>query len=163
MRAYTRFLFLLALSFISMAAGAQSQVNRYISRYENLAVEQMKKYQIPASVILGVSIIESGAGTSKLARYFNNHFGIKGPSKNSVEKLGYRSAYREYASDTASYEHFCNVLSKKKFYTKIKGETNYKLWLQKMMEANYSTAPEFWLRKITATIAKYKLYEYDEL
>ena len=163
MKARYSLLILMLVVLTAANTSAQNRVTRYISKYETMAVAQMKKYQIPASVILGVSIIESGAGTSKLARYFHNHFGIKGPSKNSMKKLGYRSAYREYESDTASYEHFCRMIANKRFYSTLKGEADYQVWLQQMMKARYSTAPDAWIKKISATIERYKLYEYDDM
>ena len=51
--------------------------NKYIKEYAPMAVEQMKKYQIPASITLAQGLLESGAGRSVLARKSNNHFGIK--------------------------------------------------------------------------------------
>lgn len=163
MKSSLKFFIVLLLSFVFVAGQAQTSVHKYINKYQDLAVSQMKKFQIPASVIMGVSIIESGAGTSKLAKVFHNHFGVKGSSTDSKQKLGYKSAYKEYASDTSSFDHFCMILQKKKFYDRIKGDPNYSIWLQSMNKANYSEAKDAWVRKITATIKKYKLYELDEL
>lgn len=123
----------------------------------------MKKHEIPASVILGVSIVESAAGQSLLAKAFNNYFGVKGKNTDSEKKVGYKSKYKEYPSDVHSYEHFCQILKKKNFYDKLKGTTDYKQWIYSMNKANYATAKEEWVRKILATINKYKLYEYDNM
>ena len=49
----------------------------YINQYTNMAVDQMRRYKIPASITLAQGLLESGAGTSRLARVGNNHFGIK--------------------------------------------------------------------------------------
>ena len=70
---------LLCLCFLGMMANAQSTatVQAYISRYAKIALEQERKYGIPAPITLAQGIIESGAGTSTLARKSNNHFGIK--------------------------------------------------------------------------------------
>lgn len=154
---------LVCLLFVMLQAPAQNRVHRYVEQYRDLALAQMKDYQIPASVILGVSIVESGAGTSKLARHFHNYFGVKGSNKNSIQKLGYKSAYKEYSSVEDSYDHFCRILKKKRFYSSVKGDADYKLWLKKMNEANYSTDKQKWVNKVTAVIRKYKLYEYDTL
>ena len=54
-----------------------SLYNNYIKEYAPLAVEQMNKYRIPASITLAQGLLESGAGRSQLARKSNNHFGIK--------------------------------------------------------------------------------------
>ena len=50
---------------------------RYIDKYKDVAIEQMRKYHIPASITLAQALLESGAGKSELARNSNNHFGIK--------------------------------------------------------------------------------------
>ena len=49
----------------------------YIRTYSDLAVSQMKKYKIPASITLAQGVLESGNGRSQLASKSNNHFGIK--------------------------------------------------------------------------------------
>lgn len=54
-----------------------ARYNDYIKRYAPLAVDQMKRYNIPASITLAQGLLESGAGQSVLARKSNNHFGIK--------------------------------------------------------------------------------------
>ena len=53
------------------------QYENYIKQYRDIAVEEMKKYHIPASITLAQGLLESGAGQSALARKSNNHFGIK--------------------------------------------------------------------------------------
>jgi len=53
------------------------QYEDYIKKYRELAVKEMKKYHIPASITLAQGLLESGAGQSELARKSNNHFGIK--------------------------------------------------------------------------------------
>ena len=56
---------------------ARDDYERYVLTYYPLAVEQMNKYGIPASITLAQGLLESGAGKSELARKSNNHFGIK--------------------------------------------------------------------------------------
>ena len=46
----------------------------YIAKYNVMAVEQMKKYGIPASITLAQGLLESDAGRSTLATKCNNHF-----------------------------------------------------------------------------------------
>jgi flagellum-specific peptidoglycan hydrolase FlgJ len=163
MKTFFKFLFIILLSVSFFNGNAQKAVKRYINKYQDMAVQQMKKYDIPASVILGVSIVESGAGQSKLATIFHNHFGVKGKNSESVKKLGYKSSYKEYASDEDSYEHFCKILAKKRFYEDLKGEMDYKDWLNGMNKANYSEAKGEWVRKVSATIKQYQIYQFDEL
>ena len=146
---------------LSMAVQAQKVVKRFIKKYEQIAVESMQKHSIPASIILGVSIVESAAGESAIAKALRNFFGIKGKNTNSEEKLGYKSAYREYASDQASFDHFCQILMKKKFYVKMKNCTDYRQWLKAMNAASYAEAKQKWVDDISRTIDKFELYKLD--
>jgi flagellum-specific peptidoglycan hydrolase FlgJ len=76
--------------------------------------------------------------------------------------MGYKSAYKEYKTDDASFEHFCQVLRKKKFYQKLKGSDDYKEWLNQMNKASYASAKEKWIKDIVQTIEKYDLDKLDE-
>ena len=147
---------------LSSAVQAQKSVKRFIKKYEQVAVESMQRHSIPASIILGVSIVESAAGESAIAKALKNFFGVKGKNTNSKEKLGYQSAYREYSSDEASFAHFCEMLKKKKFYLKMKNSTDYRQWLQMMNAASYAEAKQKWIADITATIKKFELYKLDQ-
>jgi len=154
--------FILALLVLSFAGRSQKVIHNYIAKYKQVAIERMKSDGIPASVILGISIVESGAGTSPVCKKLKNHFGIVGKNTNSVAKLGYKSKYKEYKTDAESYLHFSQVVQRKKFYKKLKGNKDYKEWIKALDKANYSSAKQKWVNKIIQTIAKYKLYEYDK-
>jgi len=159
---YPKFHSLLFFVLFSLATVAQKPVKKYIKKYESLALQKTEKYGIPASIILGVSIEESAAGQSLICRSLNNFFGIKGKNTSSLKKMGYKSAYKEYLSDTESFEHFCKVVVNKKFYAKLKGTTDFKRWLTAMNVAAYSTSKQKWIDRITATIDKYELYKLDK-
>ena len=72
---------IIAFLFISIttvqAQRRNARYNEYIKQYAPLAVEQMQRHKIPASITLAQGLLESGAGYSELARKSNNHFGIK--------------------------------------------------------------------------------------
>ena len=55
----------------------QQSVYRYVKRYADVAISEMKKYGIPASITLAQGILESGSGNGVLVKKSNNHFGIK--------------------------------------------------------------------------------------
>lgn len=130
--------------------------SKYIQKYRPLADSLSTVYGIPAAVILGVAIIESGSGTSRNCKLLNNHFGIVGSNK--VQKShGVRTRYKQYPDAAASYADFCKLMARKKFYTKLKGKTDYKLWLDAISKAGYSEAPAEWKKRITAAIKKHKL------
>lgn len=134
---------------------------RYIDTYRPLADSLSVVYGIPAAVMLGVAIIESGSGTSRNAKLLNNHFGIVGKN-NLLKTKGIRSRYKQYPSVRASYIGFCQLLTRKKFYPKLKGNNDYKLWLEAMSKAGYSEAPIEWKTRISAAIRKHKLHVSPE-
>ena len=76
--------------------------------------------------------------------------------------MGYKSAYKEYKTDDESFEHFCRVIRKKKFYKKLKGNNDYKEWLKEMNKAEYATAKQKWIDHITVSIEKYDLNKLDD-
>jgi Bax protein len=152
-----RLLFLLLLVVAIQPVCGQS---KYIKQYKPIADSLSSIYGIPASVMLGVAIIESGAGKSRNCKLLNNHFGIKG--KNDLLKTkGIRTAYKQFPDGRASYVSFTLLMTRKKFYPKLKGKMDHKLWLDAISKSGYSTVPEEWKRNITAAIKKHKLAASD--
>lgn len=147
---------------IATTATAQKSVKKYLKKYEELAIEKAEEHQIPASIILGVSMVESDAGRSPVCKSLNNFFGIKGTNRSSEKKMGYKSAYKEYKSAKESFEHFCQVLKRKKFYQKLKGNLDYKEWLVQMNRAAYASAKQKWIAHITRTIETFGLTKLDK-
>lgn len=134
--------------------------SKYIKQYKPIADSLSAIYGIPSSVMLGIAIIESGAGKSRNCKLLNNHFGIKG--KNDLLKTkGIKTAYKQYPDGRASYISFTRLMTRKKFYEKLKGKMDHKLWLEAISKSGYSTVPEEWKRNITAAIKKHKLAEMD--
>ena len=62
---------------VLQAQSRNKQYEDYIKAYRDVAVEEMERYRIPASITLAQGLLESGAGQGTLARKSNNHFGIK--------------------------------------------------------------------------------------
>ncbi|MGZ8557619.1 MAG: glucosaminidase domain-containing protein [Chitinophagaceae bacterium] len=148
----------LLIFFLLIVFQTVSGQSKYIRQYKPIADSLSDIYGIPASVMLGVAIIESGAGKSRNCKLLNNHFGIKG--KNNLMKTnGIKSSYKQYDNGRASYISFCKLITKKKFYKKLKGKMDHKLWLDAISKSGYSTVPDEWKRNITAAIRKHKLAE----
>lgn len=152
--------------------GAQAQkrnarYNAYIKEYAPLAVEQMKQHKIPASITLAQGLLESGAGTSSLARKSNNHFGIKCHSTWRGRKVYYtddapNECFRAYKHPRDSYNDHSDFLkrgSRYAFLFKLK-ITDYKGWARGLKKAGYATDPSYANRLITI-IEDYALYKYD--
>ncbi len=84
MRVIVFLLFVLSAFYLK----AQTAAEAYIADFDSLAVEVLNTYKIPASLVLGIAMHETGAGTSKLCRVNHNHFGMKGRVKSSKTKSG---------------------------------------------------------------------------
>ena len=148
--------FVLPLVFCLAATTGFGQSRTFVAKFKPLADSLSGEYGIPTAIILGVSMIESGSGTSLNCKRLNNYFGIEG--KNDLKKTkGKKSRYKQYPDATASFVHFCKLLAKKKYYKKLKGNMNYRLWTDAMSKAHYSEVPEVWRERVNAAIKKNKL------
>ena len=132
-----------------------------------MAIDQMRRYHIPASITLAQGVLESGAGRSELAVKGNNHFGIKchGWSGRGVYHDDDRNneCFRAYNSAAESYEDHSKFLSSSSRYSslfKLK-QTDYKGWAYGLKSCGYATNPRYAIQLIDI-IQLYKLYEYDE-
>ena len=104
--------------FLSLAASAQIRWNQtyqeYFNQYKDIAIEQMKKYHIPASITLAQGVFESAAGRSELATKGNAHFGIKcnGWTGRKVyhDDDARNECFRAYNSAYESYEDHSRFL-----------------------------------------------------
>ena len=154
------FLFIVALSHSVYAYYTPKQ---YIDKFSPIAMMLMHQYDIPASVILGVAFLESGFGNSKNAVLLRNHFGLVGKNNLRKEGVSYRSVYKGFENDTLSYLYFCKTISSKKYYLKLKGKIDYKIWLSKIHKNNYAKSKHLWIKRITLVIKKYHLFRFDVL
>ena len=148
-----RLLMLVLLSVTFNSGFAQS---KFVKKFRPLADSLSTEYGIPASVILSVSIIESSSGTSRNCKLLNNYFGIVGKNKLFKTK-GIKTRYKQYDNALSSFIDFCHVLKKKKFYKILKGNMNYKLWVDAISRAGYSEIPTIWKERVLTTIQKNKL------
>lgn len=149
----------IALLFTAATSKAQTTLD-YIDENVDHAQELMRAYHVPASVILAVAIHESAAGTSKIARYLNNHFGVKG--QNSSTEI--RSAYKDYPSVKDSYNHFIEFLQSKASFSKLFDkfdQCDYIGWAKGIQHGGYARSRS-WSSQVIGLIKKYELFKYDE-
>ncbi|KQR94610.1 muramidase [Chryseobacterium sp. Leaf180] len=135
-------------SFTSILSNAQT--HSYLEQNKKIANELSSKYGIPSSVILAIAFVESGGGTSKSSKTYNNHFGIVG--KNNPT-----SKYKSFASVKESYEGFCKLVVNKGYYAGLKGSSDVSKWVKSIASAGYSTQPREWMRRINLIMSKYKM------
>lgn len=147
---------LLALSVLLITGHTAFTQSKYVKKYRPLADSLSEVYKIPASVMLGVAILESGSCTSRNCKLLNNHFGIVGKN-NLLKTKGVKSRYKQYPDARASYIDFCRVIKKKKFYKKLKDNMDHKVWVDAISKAGYSEIPDYWKTKVLETIKKNKL------
>lgn len=164
------FLSLLTL-LVSLPISAQSVVwnkrfQDYFDTYKDVAIEQMIKYKIPASITLAQGVLESGAGKSELAIESNNHFGIK--CNGWTGRKAYHDdderneCFRAYNSVYESYRDHSIFLTTSKRYSRLFNLkiTDYKGWAKGLKACGYATSP-IYASKLIDIIEVYKLYVYD--
>ena len=140
---------------------------QYVAQYYPYAVEQMERYNIPASITLAQGLLESGAGNSSLTRKSNNHFGIKadknwkGRKTTSLDNGRY-CQFRAYDSARESYEDHSKFLVTRERYAslfKLKKD-DYKGWARGLRKAGYAEDPAY-PNKLISLIERYQLYKFD--
>ena len=144
-----------------------SAYQQYIDQYKDIAIEQMQRYHIPASITLAQGLLESGAGRSELTRNSNNHFGIK-CNNNWTGRRTYHDddakndCFRVYDSAYESYEDHSKFLSGNQRYRQLfqLKTTDYKGWAKGLKACGYATSPVY-AEKLIEIIQLYKLYQYD--
>jgi hypothetical protein len=125
-------------------------VEQYIEKYKDLAIDEMKKYHIPASITLAQGILESESGNSQLAQKANNHFGIK-CHKEWAGKTFYQDddekdeCFRKYSSVEDSYRDHSEFLTTRDRYKSLfdLDVTDYKGWAFGLKQAGYATNPRY--------------------
>lgn len=150
---------LLSIS-VCLSATAQTSALDYIATYKDIAIRHMDEQGVPASVILAISMHESANGKSKIAKYLNNHFGIKG--KNNSKQIN--SSYRGYESVTDSYLDFMGAMRRNKKFEALFGKYSsydYYNWVLGIQSGGYA-ASKLWGSQVLAIIKKYRLYELDK-
>ncbi|HLP13673.1 MAG TPA: glucosaminidase domain-containing protein [Flavobacteriales bacterium] len=138
----------------------------YVERWKDEAVKQMNTYGIPASITLAQALLESADGNSPLAKYANNHFGIKchdwtgetfiqDDDKNN-------ECFRKYENAEDSYNDHSLFLKTRSRYDQLftLAVTDYKGWAHGLKKAGYATNPQYgWL--LIQVIEENNLNQYD--
>ncbi|MCA5006671.1 glucosaminidase domain-containing protein [Sphingobacterium bovistauri] len=138
----------------------------YIERYKGIAVSEMEKYGIPASIKLAQALLESGNGNSSLAIEANNHFGIKcgGVWKGkSITKAddNPNDCFRVYENPEQSFRDHSEFLLRKRYEKLFSlNKNDYKGWAYGLKEAGYATNPRY-PELLIDLIERYELYKYD--
>ncbi len=140
----------------------------YIKKYCNIAMREMNDYGIPASITLAQGILESAAGTSRLAVQANNHFGIKCHNDWSGEKIYHdddknNECFRKYDRAEESFIDHSQFLKDRSRYSFLfeLDKTDYKAWAKGLKQAGYATDPNY-PKRLIELIERYDLHKYDQ-
>jgi LysM repeat protein len=148
-------------------ARAQMSVEEYISAYKDIAIEEMKRSGIPASITIAQGILETENGNSILVKKSNNHFGIKcksnwtGPSVSHDDDAP-GECFRVYNTAADSYRDHSNFLRGSNRYAFLfeLAPNDYKGWAYGLKKAGYATNPKY-PDILIRNIERYNLQQYD--
>lgn len=158
---------MLSVLFCCVSSYAQSPQETYIDTYSEIAVQEMYRSGVPASITLAQGMLESGNGRSQLAVKANNHFGIKchngwtgGRVYHDDDAKG--ECFRKYSHVRESFRDHSDFLRYRDRYKFLfdLNPTDYKGWAYGLKKAGYATDPSY-PSKLIKLIEDYRLYQYD--
>ncbi|MFO7656329.1 MAG: glucosaminidase domain-containing protein [Bacteroidales bacterium] len=139
----------------------------YIKKYQYLAIKEMGRTGIPASITMAQGLLESGNGNSRLAVKANNHFGIKchdwSGKKVRHDDDASRECFRKYSSVEESYRDHSDFLTSKSRYAALFDipSTDYKGWAKGLKKAGYATSPTY-AEALIRIVEENRLYLLDQ-
>ncbi len=143
--------------------------DEYINAYREIAIAEMKRSGIPASVTLAQGILETECGNSDLVKKSNNHFGIKCKSTWTGESVTHtddapNECFRKYNNPADSYKDHSDYLKATPRYASLfqLELSDYKGWAYGLKKAGYATNPRY-PEIVISNIEKYNLQRYDNL
>lgn len=145
-----------------MTVVSEQAKENYIARFAEVAKNEMKKYNIPASIILGLAILHSNYGASELAHTGNNHFHITCNDNHLAEGISGRGVH-----EGACYMHYQNAWTSfranslklnEEHYKELKAIAgkDYKIWVSGLQKMGYEEALD-----LLPIIEQHSLYELD--
>jgi flagellum-specific peptidoglycan hydrolase FlgJ len=159
---------ILIILFLPFITKAQSNLtNLYVEKYKDIAIKEMKRTGIPASITLAQAILESGSGESNLAKSANNHFGIKcktewtGP-KTYQNDDAKNECFRVYPTADSSFRDHSNFLKNRPYYASLfeLDPVDDSAWAYGLKKAGYATERDY-PQKLLKIIDDYELSQYN--
>lgn len=167
---FSKYILLISIfTLIILPAHSQKQnTSAYIKKYKDLAIKEMKTYEIPASITLAQGILESGNGNSQLAKQGNNHFGIKCHDTWDGKTIrrdddAKKECFRKYNSVADSYRDHSEFLTTRGHYSPLFNLkfTDYKAWARGLQKAGYATNEKY-ATLLIRIIEENNLHQYDD-
>ena len=148
---------------------AMEKCRDYVARFAPVAVAEMHKFGIPASVILAQGLLESNAGESRLAHGTNNHFGMKCFSKRckkghcaNFSDDSHKDFFVKYGNVWSSYRAHSQFLKNSRRYAHLfrLEPDDFRGWARGLAKAGYATDKNYG-EKLIALIQNLELTAYD--
>jgi flagellum-specific peptidoglycan hydrolase FlgJ len=159
-------LFTLLLASSLLASAQKNTPQSYIEQFKEDAIRIMHETGVPASIVLGVAMHESGCGNSTLAQHLNNQFGVKG-SRRIVyyrHKKKVSTAYKRYESVYDSFQDFARIMTERSEFSRLTEQFthfDYEGWANGIQKHGYAHDRK-WSKYVLGIIEKYQLYLFDE-
>ncbi len=150
-----------------LAANAQKEkAYNYIAQYKDIAIAEMQRSGVPASITLAQGILESAYGESDLCKQSNNHFGIKCKTEWTGNKVYHdddtkMECFRSYQSAAESYKDHSDFLRTRDWYSflfKLQ-PTDFEGWAKGLKKAGYAMEKDY-PQKLMKVINDYNLNQY---
>lgn len=159
----TILLFFLCLVTVTVSAESRKE---FIRKYKHIAIREMERTGIPASIKLAQGILESGCGISELSVNANNHFGIKchdwSGATFHMDDDATDECFRKYKDPEQSWIDHSEFLVSRPRYAFLFDlpTTDYKSWARGLKKAGYATNPQY-ADMLIRIIEEERLYQYD--
>jgi len=140
-------------------------VEAYIKRFTKVALVEMNKFGVPASIKMGQAILASHAGKNSLAQQYNNHFATtcNGGANCQDIRIGNQTAMvNTYQSAWESWRSHSQLLSSSTYAHLKAYNKNYKKWAKGLESAGYGNANNY-SQQLIQVIEMYQLYKLDNL
>lgn len=153
----------------AMAQNEKNRVSNYINQYKDLAIVEMMRTGIPASIKLAQGILETGGGQSDLASIGNNHFGIKCKTEWTGDRMFHDDdakgeCFRKYPTPDESFRDHSDFLRTRPHYAFLfkLDPTDYEGWAKGLKKAGYATNPAY-PQRLMKIIVENNLQQYTLL
>ena len=161
---------IIAILFSTLCFSATAQrvsIEAYIVQFKDIAINEMKRSGVPASITLAQGILESENGNSDLVKKSNNHFGIKCKSNWSGESVTHDDdangeCFRAYNNADESYRDHSDFLKNNQRYGSLfsLNPEDYQGWAKGLKKAGYATNPRY-PDLLIKYVEQYNLQQYS--
>ncbi|ASU32481.1 glucosaminidase domain-containing protein [Mucilaginibacter xinganensis] len=156
----------LLLASTLLVSAQKNTAKSYIEQFKDDAIKIMHETGVPASIVLGVAMHESGCGNSTLAQNLNNQFGVKGGGGAVFykHKKLVKTKYKRYDSVFDSFQDFARIMTERREFSGLADKFthfDYTGWAKGIQSRGYCSSHK-WAAQVMGLIKKYQLYDLDE-